>query len=115
MNQSQAEAIAQRQLDAYNAGDIDAFELCYTEDVELYTLTTHELTGKGRSYLRQRYGELFTRCPDLHAALVLRSTVGNVVFDRELVTGTGGDPIHAMAVYEVNDEGLIAKAWFVKA
>lgn len=107
-----ARAAAQRQLDAYNAGDIDAFVVCFHDDVELFDLISGERMGRGRAHLRATYGALFERYPDMHAAVTNRTIVGNVAFDREVVTGRGA-PIHAMAVYEVDDAELITRVWFV--
>ena len=104
---------AQRQLDAYNAHDIDAFAACYTPDVQWFDLRTGECLGQGRALLHERYGEMFRAWPDVHATLTSRSVVGSVAFDREVVTGRGPTPLHAMAVYDVDAEGLIAKVWFV--
>lgn len=104
---------AQRQLDAYNTHDIDAFAACYTEDVQWFNLRTGELLGQGRATLHADYGAMFTAWPNVHATLTSRSVVGPVAFDREVVTGRGADPLHAMAVYDVNEHGLIAKVWFV--
>ena len=111
--EQRARQAAQRQLDAYNAGDLDAFVACYHEDVELCMLTTGEVRGRGRARLREDYSALFARCPELHATLTSRSVVGNVAFDREVVTGLRDAPVHAMAIYEVDEAGLIRRVWFV--
>jgi len=104
---------AQRQLDAYNAHDIDAFAACYTEDVQVYDLKTNELRTSGRDALYKDYAALFERFPAVNATVTSRSIVGDVAFDREVVTGFGEAPVHAMAIYEVEPSGLIAKVWFV--
>lgn len=106
---------AQAQLDAYNAHDIDAFVACYAEDVVVYDLPSGEETGRGTAWMREVYGDLFERTPERHAAVTSRTVVGNFVFDHELVTGLGRpEPLIAMAIYQVGDDGLIAKVWFVK-
>ena len=104
---------AQRQLDAYNAHDIDAFAACYTENVQVYDLKTNELRTSGRDALYKDYAALFERFPAVNATVTSRSIVGDVAFDREVVTGFGEAPVHAMAIYEVEPSGLIAKVWFV--
>ncbi|MFK7930751.1 MAG: nuclear transport factor 2 family protein [Myxococcota bacterium] len=110
---SDAQDLAQRQLDAYNAGDIDAFVACYAQDVRIWDLHTNAITLQGRPAMRERYGALFERCPDLHAELVGRLSLGATAVDQERVTGMGADVVHAIATYEVRD-GLIQQVWFAR-
>ena len=111
--EARARRAAAAQLTAYNAGDVDAFAACFAEDVVLLDLKSGEERGRGRDELHATYGALFERAPELCARVTDRSVVGNVVFDREVVTGRGSAPLHAMAIYEVAEDGLIARVWFV--
>ncbi|MFT6399798.1 MAG: hypothetical protein ACJAYU_004567 [Bradymonadia bacterium] len=104
---------AGRQLAAYNAHDIEAFVGCYHPDVEVYDLPTGALRMQGRAALRTAYGEMFEASPNVHATLTSRTTVGRFAFDREVVTGRGERVVHAMATYEVDEDGLIRRGWFV--
>ncbi|MEZ4459011.1 MAG: nuclear transport factor 2 family protein [bacterium] len=108
-----AQRAAQRQLDAYNTGDIDAFVACYHPDVRIFDLKTGEQTMSGREEMHNAYGPMFQKFPELNAVVTTRSVVGNVVFDREFVTGRG-EPIQVMAIYEVDEHELITKVWFVR-
>ena len=111
---SDAATLAQRQLDAYNSGDIDAFAACYAEDVQVWDLHTGELQYRGRARLIERYGALFARCPDLHAELTGRLALTHTAVDQERVTGLiEGEVVHAIATYEVRD-GLIIQVWFAR-
>ena len=106
--------MAERQLQAYNARDIDAFVACYAEDVTCYLQGADEPFLSGRAALRTRYGALFEKCPALHARLVQRLSCGNIVMDEEQVSGMRADErVHAIAIYEVL-EGLIRRVWFVR-
>jgi len=49
--------LAARQLDAYNASDLEAFVACYHEDVQV--LNGDEETVRGRKDFRERYRDLF--------------------------------------------------------
>lgn len=49
--------LAQRQLDAYNAGDLDAFAACYHPEVVV--IEDGAVTVRGRSAFRERYADLF--------------------------------------------------------
>lgn len=107
------ESLAQRQLDAYNAQDIEAFLEVYAEDVEVRTFPSNELTYKGIDKMRERYSNLFEQNPNQHAALLSRLVKGSIVIDHEYVTGrTNGMETHAIAMYEVSD-GKIINVWFV--
>lgn len=111
---TEAERLAQAQLDAYNARDIDAFAACYAEDVQVFDLHTGEQRFQGRDVLHARYGAQFERCTALHAELVGRLAMGVTAVDQERVTGlVEGEVVHAIAIYEVR-EGLIRKVWFAR-
>lgn len=111
----QAETMAQRQLDAYNARDLDAFVACYAKDVEVRDQKTGDLMMKGHTALRERYGALFGASPKLHCELVNRIVMGSFVFDQERVTGrNGGNEVaRVVAIYEVEGDA-IAKVWFAR-
>lgn len=104
--------LAQRQLNAYNARDIEAFLEPYSEDVELYSFPD-QLMGKGRSFMRSTYSKMFENTPELHCELVNRIIQGDTVIDRERVTGFGAKPLEATAIYKVKD-GKIVKVYFLQ-
>jgi len=109
---SSAELPVQRQLDAYNARDIDAFMQCWAEDCLYYEFPSR-LLASGAQEVRHRHVVRFEE-PNLFGRLVNRMVVGNVVVDQEVVTRTfpeGAGEIDVIAIYEVED-GKIAKAWF---
>ncbi len=103
--------IAQGQLDAYNARDIEAFVPWFAEDVEVFRLGEPEPIFTGRAALETRYGTQFEDHPDLHCVLDGRLVKDNVVVDRERVTGLKDDVVDALAIYEVAD-GQIQRVWF---
>jgi hypothetical protein len=106
------ERIVQLQLDAYDAGDIEAFVATYTEDVEIYDHPS-TLRMKGREALRESYGRMFAGAPDLKTHIAKRIVRGDFVIDDETVTGIpGGGTKSVIAIYQVRD-GLIAKVWFI--
>jgi hypothetical protein len=110
---SDPESVVQRQLDAYNAHDIDALVATYAEDAQQFEHPA-KLLASGSAQLRGRFAARFNE-PNLHAQLVHRIVMGQVVIDQEKVTRTfpeGTGTIELVAIYEVQN-GRIAKAWFI--
>ena len=105
-------AFAQRQLDAYNARDLDRFIAEYTDDVVVFRLPETEPFIRGKPSLAEHYARNRFNLPGLHAKLVNRMVFGNKVIDQEYVTGVPGAPLEVAAVYEVTPGG-ISKVWFV--
>ncbi|MDO1501020.1 nuclear transport factor 2 family protein [Winogradskyella maritima] len=105
------ETIVQKQLDAYNARDIDAFMATYTEDIKLYNFP-NELRSEGQVPMRNRYESFFDNSPDLRCEIQKRIVIGNKVIDHELVTANGNS-FKAVAIYEV-ENGLISKVTFIR-
>lgn len=105
--------IVQRQLNAYNARDLDAFVATYHPDARFYVFPD-TLLGEGHAGMREVYGRMFAETLNLHAHVPRRIAMGNYVIDEEVVTGQpDGATIHATAIYEVRD-GLIARVWFIQ-
>ncbi|HYF03843.1 MAG TPA: nuclear transport factor 2 family protein [Patescibacteria group bacterium] len=108
------EELAQAQLDAYNAGDIEAFLKPYSPQIELFLQSTGERFCRGLDEMRERYEPFFKNNPQLHCKLLSRIIQGDFAIDQEHVTGLAdGREMYAIAIYECED-GLIRKAWFIK-
>ncbi len=105
--------IVQAQLDAYNAKDIDALLRTFAPDAEQFTLHG-ELLARGHAEMRTRFLARFEEA-DLHATLLARTVVGNIVADHERVTRNfpeGLGSVEMLCLFEVHD-GLIRKASYV--
>jgi putative hydrolase of HD superfamily len=112
MKQPSALSVVQAQLDAFNAKDIDALMRAYAPDAEQFTLHG-ERFASGQDEIRPRYIARFTE-PDLHARLLSRIVMGNVVTDLEVITRNfpeGVGTLEMLCVYEVVD-GRIRRASF---
>jgi hypothetical protein len=106
--------IAQSQLDAYNAHDLDAFCAHFSDDIVVADLNG-AVTTQGHVAYRARYAKLFTDHPENAAVLLGRIAVGNVVVDHERVLRSPtADPFEVAAIYTVH-EGKIARVDFVRA
>lgn len=104
--------VVQRQLDAYNARDIDAFMAHWADDAQVFAHPS-ELLADGAARIRERHIARFKE-PNLFGQLIHRAAVGNLVVDHEIVSRTfpdGPGRVEVIAIYEVVGE-KIAKAWF---
>jgi len=107
--------VVQKQLDAYNAKDIEAFLAVFNEEAEIYNLGDATPIAKGKDNLRAIYGKLFNDSPNLNSTVINRSVVGNTVFDYELITGRNNntEPYYLMAIYVIENQE-IKTCYFVR-
>lgn len=108
-------AVADRQLAAYNARDLEAWLATYAPDAEQW-LADGTLLARGHAQLRERMRTRFAD-PQLHATLLQRTCLGDTVVDHERVTRTGADgleTVRMVCLYAVRD-GRIARATFASA
>jgi hypothetical protein len=110
MNQNPTpEAVVQRQLDAYNARDIDALLATYSPQARQFD-HPGTLLASGAAELRERMAPRLQE-PDLHARLRQRVVMGNIVIDHEEVTRNfpeGKGRIDVVAIYEVVDGKILS-------
>jgi hypothetical protein len=105
------EAVVQKQLDAYNARDLDALLRIYADDVQLFEHPAR-LLASGTDEIRERFSLRFQEL-NLHARLSHRIVMGQIVVDHEQVTRTfpeGTGTIELVMIYEVRGD-RIARAW----
>ncbi len=105
-------AFAQRQLEAYNDGDLDRFVREYTDDVVVYRFPNNEPVLAGKPAFTEQYRKNRFSRTGVRAEVVCRIVVGNKVIDHERVTGPEGTALEVAAIYEVTPSG-ISKVWFV--
>ncbi|MBK8212909.1 MAG: nuclear transport factor 2 family protein [Myxococcales bacterium] len=105
--------VAQAQLDAYNAQDLDAHVAYFGDDVRVADLNG-AVTIEGIEAYRARYAKVFAEFPENKAVLVNRITIGNVVIDHERVSRSpSATPFEVAAIYTISD-GKIRRVDFVK-
>lgn len=106
-----AAAVVQRQLEAYNAQDVDGFAATYADDVVITRGPDKKVFVQGKPALRETYGKMFARYPACRARVAERRTEGdNVIIDHEIITGRGPerpDPWDAGWVRYTVENGLI--------
>ena len=107
------EDVVKKQLDAYNAKDLEAFMSVWAEDAQ-YFAHPSTLLANGAAAIRERHVVRFQE-PNLHGELISRVVLGSTVVDHERVSRTfpeGPATVEVVAIYEVAGE-KIAKAWFI--
>lgn len=105
------EMLAQQQLNAYNAHDVEAFLAPYAEDVEIYEFPD-KLISKGKEKMRADY-QFIKKAPGLYCKLLNRIVEGNMVIDHEEIYVTGRKPFNGIAIYHI-ENGKIRKVYFPK-
>ena len=105
------ESPVEAQFAAYNAHDIEAFILCFSEDFKAYRMPSESPSLVGKVALKAFYVNNRFNNPELKAELISRIVLGNKVFDHELIYGLTSEPLASVAVFEIEKE-LIKTAWF---
>jgi imidazolonepropionase-like amidohydrolase len=105
-------ALVQRQLNAYNARNIEAFLEPYADDVELYEFPGR-LMAKGKDAMRKEYAQMFNTITNLHCEIKERIVQGNIIIDKESVSGFGKNKLEATAIYEIINN-KIKKVYFIQ-
>jgi len=105
--------IAQKQLDAYNAQDLEAYDGFFAPDCVIAPINGQP-SETSREALRARYAKAFAQFPQNKAILKNRIAVGNTVVDHEVVIrAPGGEQFEIIAIYSFKD-GLISRVDFAK-
>lgn len=106
-----AESVVQEQVEAYNRHDLDAFLKCYSPEAKLYEFPD-KLTSTGLDAMREQYGRLFRRAPDVKVEITGHIVQGDTVIDHESGVANGRK-FSAVAIYRVKD-GKIVAVWFIE-
>lgn len=101
-------ALVQRQLNAYNGHNLEAFLEPYADDVEIYQFPS-TLQMKGKEAMRKAY-QFINQTPTLHCEIRGRIINGNTVIDHERVR-FGKDLVEAVAIYKI-ENGKIKRVYF---
>jgi imidazolonepropionase-like amidohydrolase len=103
--------IVQRQVNAYNAHDLEAFLRFYADTATLYDLHGKVL-ARGLAEMRKEYSFL-NNTPGLHVTITNRTVMNNKVIDHELATKDGRRVGEGVAIYFVTGS-KIGKVVFVE-
>lgn len=102
--------VAQAQLDAYNARDLDLFCAQFAADAQMFEFGATTPSTVGLPAIRERYRRLFENSPSLNSVIVSRLHLGRVVADLEKITGRNGsaEPFDILVIFEI-EGGLIRR------
>jgi hypothetical protein len=93
-----------RQVDAFNAHDLEGYLACYSSDV-LVTTGHGDVLLEGIDPVRKQYAEWFTQLAALHPEVHHRIERGDWVVDDEHATAEGLD-VEALVAYHVMDDRI---------
>ncbi|MCC6463796.1 MAG: nuclear transport factor 2 family protein [Planctomycetes bacterium] len=100
------EDVVQKQLEAYNACDLDAFAATYTDDIEIVDADGKPIC-KGLKQLREIYGPVFRNNPHQAAIITNRIAAGPYVIDEEEVIGRADNVRrYAVPIYRVRGDKI---------
>ncbi len=105
-------AIADRQLAAYNARDLEAFLALHAADAVLTDLPSGRVVCAGHAAMRIFYGERFAN-QELFCRVHVKLEIAGFAVDRETLYGLPGGPVDILALYDVRD-GLIQRVFFLR-
>jgi hypothetical protein len=105
-----AEATVQRQLEAYNARDLERFLAEFSDDVRVYRPPSAEPAISGKQAFAEFYATQRFNRPALRAEVLSRMVLGNKVVDHERIRGVRDEPFETVVVYQVVD-GRIVVMW----
>lgn len=106
-------AIAQGQLDAYNAQDLDAHVAFFADDMTIANLREAPNLSGIAAY-KERMGGVFAQFPENKVELLSRVIIGNKVLDHEKVLrAPDAIPFEVIAIYTI-ENGKIASVDFIK-
>jgi hypothetical protein len=106
--------VVQRQVDAYNARDLERFVAQYSDAVQVFRPPATEPSISGKARFSEYYAANRFNLPALRADILARMVLGSRVIDHERIHGVRDEPFEVAAVYDVVD-GFITTVWFFPA
>ena len=105
-------ALVQRQTDAYNAHDAQAYAACFTPDIQ-FIRHPGIAQIQGRDELYKTFATFFREHKDAKMRVLYRAQLGpTTVVEHQEVDGIDKKPIASVVIYSLQN-GLIQAAWFV--
>jgi hypothetical protein len=105
----------QKQLEAFNAHDLEGFLALYADDLEVAEVPAAAAGSRTKAWLRELYAERFRTSPDLHASAEAQLVSGTFVIQKERIKGRAGQSgaLDVVVIYQVK-AGKIVGLWSVR-
>jgi hypothetical protein len=110
VSQDTPDKIVQKQVESFNARDLEAFANCYSEDV-LVKNFAKDTISVGREQLKKGYEAFYQKTPSIEVKVSSRIVIGSTVIDQEVVS-IGNKQNQQVAIYET--DGLIKSMTFIR-
>lgn len=105
-------AVAIRQIDTFNARDLDGFMALYADDATVTEFPSGKLLWSGKAAIRERYRALMKEnLPPIRVEP--RVVDGSFVVDLEVWAAKPGERNKATWMYDIRG-GLIRRVWMVR-
>lgn len=105
-----AEAIVQKQIDAYNSRNMEAFLSFYADDAKIYYFP-EKLNLDGKETIRKVYDPYFKGAISIECRITKRIVRGNMIIDEQFVNYNGTET-SGVIIYEIA-MGKIVKATYI--
>lgn len=104
--------IVNKQIQAYNNHDLEAFLATYDPEIQLFDLKTNSILVHGLKELEKHYQEFFEGNPKVHVTSKNKIVEGNLVIYHEEITGLNGTQTTTspVVIFEVINQ-LITRVW----
>jgi hypothetical protein len=100
------ESIVERNLEAYNRHDLDAFMACFAPTAWIEDGLGNNMAADFAA-IRARYEKRFGEHPNLRSTILNRIVVGQYVIDDEHLTGfADGSEQHVVLVYRIEQNAI---------
>ena len=107
-------ATVQKQIEAFNAHDLEGFLALFADDVEVSEIPAGPAAPAGKARLRELYAERFKANPDLHASAEAQMISGEFIIQKERIKGRAGkEALEAVTIYQVK-AGKILRMWSLR-
>ena len=107
-------ATVQKQIEAFNAHDLEGFLALFSDDLEVAEVPAGAAAPTGKARLRELYAERFKANPDLHASAEAQMLSGAFVIQKEKIKGRAGkESLEGITIYQVK-AGKIIRMWSVQ-